>query len=77
MFFLSVTPLAVDLRSLTPSRFAVLAGLSVCVLGATLSSYALAAHRARAWMRSTRAANLARKTAAGVVAGVSIAIATR
>ena len=77
VFFLSIMPLAVDLPNLTPTRFALLAGLSVLVLSLTLSAYALAAHRARSWMRSTRAVNLARKTAAGVMASAAIAIITR
>ncbi len=77
VFFLSIMPLAVDAPSLTLARFAALAALSACVLGATLSAYALAAHRARGWMRSSWAINGARKTAAGVMAGVAIAVVAR
>jgi threonine/homoserine/homoserine lactone efflux protein len=77
VFFLSIMPLAVDVRSLTPARFAVLAALSACVLGATLSAYALAAHRAQAWLRSSRRVNWARNTAAGVMAGVAVALVAR
>jgi threonine/homoserine/homoserine lactone efflux protein len=77
VFFLSIMPLAVDVPSLTPARIAVLAASTVCVLGATLAGYALAAHRARGWMRSSLAANWARKTAAGVMAGVAVAIVAR
>ena len=43
VFFLSIMPLAVDLASLTPARFALIAFVSVLVLSATLSAYALAA----------------------------------
>jgi threonine/homoserine/homoserine lactone efflux protein len=77
VFFLSIMPLAVDLAQLTLARFALLAFISVVILSATLFSYALAAHQARAWMRSSRAMNIARKTAAGVMAGVALAIVTR
>jgi threonine/homoserine/homoserine lactone efflux protein len=77
VFFLSIMPLAVDLPTLTPPHFAMLAGISVFVLSATLSAYALAAERARAWMGSTRSINLARKTAAGVMASVAVAIIAR
>jgi threonine/homoserine/homoserine lactone efflux protein len=77
VFFLSIMPLAVDLSSLTPARFAALGAVSVLVLGATLFTYALAAHQTRNWMRSTRATSLARKTAAGIMAGVAVAIVTR
>jgi threonine/homoserine/homoserine lactone efflux protein len=77
VFFLSIMPLAVDLPKLTPTRFAILAAVSVVVLSATLSAYALAANRARAWMGSSRTLNLARKTAAGIMAGAAIAIVSR
>ncbi len=77
VFFLSIMPLAVDLSNLTAAHFAVVAVVSIFILSITLSAYALAAHQARAWMRSTRATSLARKTAAGVMAGVAIAIVTR
>ena len=77
VFFLSIMPLAVDLPSLTLARFAVLAGVTVVVLGGTLGAYALAANRARTLMRSTRAQALARRAAAGVMAGVALALVTR
>ena len=51
--------------------------VSVIILSASLSAYALAANRARAWMRSSRAMGIARKTAAGVMAGAALAIVTR
>jgi threonine/homoserine/homoserine lactone efflux protein len=77
VFFLSIMPLAVDLAQLTLPRFALLAFVSAVILSATLFSYALAANQARAWMRSSRAMNIARKTAAGVMAGVALTIVTR
>jgi threonine/homoserine/homoserine lactone efflux protein len=77
VFFLSIMPLAVDLSGLTLTGFAVLALTSALVLGATLGAYALAAQRARALMRSSRAIRLARRTAAGVMAGVAVAVITR
>jgi threonine/homoserine/homoserine lactone efflux protein len=77
VFFLSIMPLAVDLTKLTPMCFAILAGVSVFVLSMTLCGYALATYRARAWMRSACTINLARKTAAGVMAGTAFAIVTR
>lgn len=77
VFFLSIMPLAVDLPNLTLMRLAILAGMSVIVLSVTLSAYALAAYWARAWMGSARTVNLARKTAAGIMAGAAIAIVTR
>jgi threonine/homoserine/homoserine lactone efflux protein len=77
VFFLSIMPLAVDLAQLTLARFALLALISVVILSVTLSAYALAANQARAWMRSSRAMGIARKTAAGLMAGVALAIVTR
>jgi threonine/homoserine/homoserine lactone efflux protein len=77
VFFLSIMPLAVDLPSLTLLRFGGLCAVTALVLAATLGAYAFAAHRARAFLRSTRAMGLARKAAAGVMAGVAVAIVTR
>jgi len=77
VFFLSILPLAVDLDKLTPLSFLEIAGVSVVVLSATLTSYALAANRARGLMLSTRAMGLVRRAMAGVMAGVAVAIVTR
>jgi threonine/homoserine/homoserine lactone efflux protein len=77
VFFLSIMPLAVDLGRLTFAGFAVLAGVSMVVLSGTLFAYALAAQRARGWMRSSRAIRFARRTAAGLMAGVAVAVVTR
>ena len=77
VFFLSIMPLAVDLARLNLPSFALLALVSSVILSATLFAYALAANQARGWMRSSRAMNIARKTAAGVMAGVALTIVTR
>jgi len=77
VFFLSIMPLAVDLAHLTFAGFAILAGISAAVLSGTFAAYALAAQRARGWMRSSRAVRLARRTAAGVMAGVAVAVVAR
>jgi threonine/homoserine/homoserine lactone efflux protein len=77
VFFLSIMPLAVDLARLNLAGFAVLAGTSALVLSGTLAAYALAAQRARSWMRSARAIRIARRTAAGVMAGVAVAVVAR
>ena len=76
IFFLSIMPLVVDVRTLTPIALAELAAVSAVVISATLSAYALAANRARALLRSTRAMRLARRAAGGVLAGVAVAVAT-
>ncbi len=77
IFFLSIMPLVVDVRALTPLAVAELAATSVVVISCTLAAYALAANRARALLRSARALRFARRAAGGAMAGVAIAIATR
>ena len=77
VFFLSIMPLVVDLNALTPTIFVATAAIAVVVLSATLAAYALAADRARRLLRSSRAMRYVRRAAAGVMAGVAIAIAAR
>ena len=77
VFFLSILPLAVDVSSLDWGSFLEIVAVSLVVLTATLACYALAAHRARAWMRSPRAMRITRRASAGVMAGVAVAIVTR
>ena len=77
VFFLSIMPLAVDLEAMTPRVFIAVATVMALVITATLTGYAVAANRARALLRSSRAAKIAHRAAAGVMAGVAIAIATR
>ena len=77
IFFLSIMPLAVDVKSLTPLAIAELAGLCVVVISCTLAAYALAANRARALFRSARALRFVHRAAGGAMAGVAVAVATR
>jgi len=77
VFFLSIMPLVVDVRTLTPGALAELAALLTAVISSTLAVYALAANRARALIRSTRAMRIAHRAAGGVMAGVAVAVATR
>lgn len=77
VFFLSIMPLVVDLDAMTPASFLEIAATMALVLSATLAAYALAANRARQMLRSTRAMRLLHRAAAGVMAGVALAIATR
>ena len=77
IFFLSIMPLVVDVRTLTPLALAELAAVSAVVIFSTLAAYALAANRARAFLRSTRAMKLVHRAAGGVMAGVAVAVATR
>ena len=77
IFFLSIMPLVVDVRALTPLAIAELAATCVLVISCTLAAYALAANRARALFRSARAMRFAHRAAGGAMAGVAVAIATR
>ena len=76
IFFLSIMPLVVDVRTLSPAGLAELAAVSVVVMSATLTAYALAINRARTLFRSTRAMRFVRRAAGGVMAGVAVAVAT-
>ena len=77
VFFLSIMPLVVDLDALTPAIIATIAAIAVVVLSATLGAYALAADRARSLLRSSRTMRYVQRAAAGVIAGVAVAIAAR
>jgi threonine/homoserine/homoserine lactone efflux protein len=67
----------VDVQSLTASALVEIAVVMPCVLGPVLLAYALAANRARALFRSSRAMKLVNRGAAGVIAAAAWAIAAR
>jgi threonine/homoserine/homoserine lactone efflux protein len=77
VFFLSIMPLVVDVKTLTPARLAGLMVVCVPIIAGTLMAYALAANRARALFRSARAMRVAHRAAAGVMASVAVAVAVR
>jgi threonine/homoserine/homoserine lactone efflux protein len=77
VFFLSIMPLVVDLRTLTALALVELAVVCAIVIFSTLALYALAANRARAFLRSTRAVRFVHRVAGGLMAGVAVAVATR
>ena len=77
IFFLSIMPLVVDVRTLTPLAIGELAALCAVVMSCTLAAYALAANRARALFRSARVMGFAHRAAGGALAGVAVAVATR
>ncbi len=77
VFFLSIMPLVVDVRTLTPLALAELAAVSAVVIFSTLAGYALAANRARALLSSTRAMRFVQRAAGGLMAGAAVAVATR
>jgi threonine/homoserine/homoserine lactone efflux protein len=77
VFFLSIMPLVVDLRTLTLPQLVELGAICGAVIFSTLALYALAADRARAFLRSTRAMRFVHRAAGGLMAGVAVAVATR
>jgi threonine/homoserine/homoserine lactone efflux protein len=77
VFFLSIMPLVVDVRTLTALALFELALVCGVVISATLALYALVANRARTLLRSTRAMRFVNRAAGGLMAGVAVAVATR
>jgi threonine/homoserine/homoserine lactone efflux protein len=77
VFFLSIMPLVVDVRTLTLAALAELGAVCGTVIFSTLALYALAADRARAFLSSTRAMKFVHRAAGGLMAGVAVAVATR
>jgi threonine/homoserine/homoserine lactone efflux protein len=77
VFFVSIMPLVVDVRTLTLPALVELAVVSAVVIFSTLAAYALAANRARAFLSSTRAVRFIHRAAGGLMAGVAVAVAAR
>jgi threonine/homoserine/homoserine lactone efflux protein len=77
VFFLSIMPFVVDLRTLTALALFELVVISAIVIFSTLALYTLAANRARRLLRSTRAMRFVNRAAGGLMAGVAVAVATR
>ena len=77
VFFLSIMPLVVDVRTLSALAILELAVVCAIVIVSTLAAYAFAANRARAFFNSARAMKLVPRLAGGLMAGVAVAVATR
>ena len=77
VFFLSIMPLVLDVKTLTALALFELAAVCGIVIFSTLALYALAANRARTLLRSTRAMRFVHRAAGGLMAGVAVAVATR
>jgi threonine/homoserine/homoserine lactone efflux protein len=77
VFFLSIMPLVLDIRTLTALALFELALVCGVVISATLALYALAANRARTLLRSTRAMRFVHRAAGGLMASAALAVATR
>ncbi len=77
VFFLSIMPLVVEVRTLSLTALLELAAVCGVVIFSTLALYALAANRARALLNSTRATKFVHRAAGGLMAGAAVAVATR
>jgi threonine/homoserine/homoserine lactone efflux protein len=77
VFFLSIMPLVVDVRTLSLTALLELAAVCGVVIFSTMALYALAANRARALLNSTRAMKFVHRAAGGLMAGAAVAVATR
>jgi threonine/homoserine/homoserine lactone efflux protein len=77
VFFLSVMPLVVDLRSITPLVFIEMGIVIIVVFVPVLATTLLLADRARRVFISTPALKRINRATAGVMAGAAVAIAAR
>ena len=74
VFYLALLPTVLDLRSVDPSQWLALCTLTVAVLFATLTPYALLASRARRWMTRPEALARLNRFAAGIIGGAGLLI---
>jgi threonine/homoserine/homoserine lactone efflux protein len=77
VFFLSVMPLVVDLKTITPFFFVELGMVIVLVQAPTLAIYLFLADRARRIFTSAQALKRINRMTAGIMAGAAVAIASR
>ncbi|KRE21372.1 lysine transporter LysE [Bosea sp. Root483D1] len=77
VFFVSILPLVVDLKALTPLAFVEVAVLTMLIINTTLLGYAYAADRARRLVASPTTMRRINRITGGVMAGAAAAIAAR
>lgn len=77
VFFLALLPTVVDLGSLTPGGFALLAVTASIIATGVLTAYAVVAARARRVFASSDAVRLVNRGSSVVMAGTAVSIAIR
>ena len=77
VFFLALLPTVVRLDTLSPAGFLQIAALSVVILSAVLTTYALAASRARRLFTSPRSLRALNRGTGAMMAGAAMAVAAR
>jgi threonine/homoserine/homoserine lactone efflux protein len=76
-FYLALLPNLIDLTRFGLFGYVELAGVSVVVLTVVFGAYVIAAARARALFRSTRAMRLLNRAGGTVMAGAAVAVAAK
>jgi threonine/homoserine/homoserine lactone efflux protein len=76
-FYLALLPTLIDLPRVGLFGYVELAGISVVILTAVFGAYVLAAARARALFRSTRAMRLLNRAGGTMMAGAAVAVAAK
>lgn len=77
VFYLALLPTLIDLKSVGPIGLAELVGVCVAVLMTADLAWALAAARARRWLKSRKAVRIANRSSAAAMGGAALLIATR
>jgi len=77
IFYVAITPTVIDLHTITPADYGVLALVTVLVLIVVLVPYLLLAAKARGLLKSPRGLKYLSRGAATFMAGAAAAIATR
>jgi threonine/homoserine/homoserine lactone efflux protein len=76
-FYLALLPNLIDLGLVDLFGYAELASVCILVLTTVFGVYAIAAARARALFKSTRAVRLLNRTGSALMAGAAVAVATK
>ncbi len=71
VFYLALVPAVIDLGAVTPTGFAMLAGITICVLYTVLLPYVALAARARAALRNPSALRILNRFAAVAMASTA------
>jgi len=77
MFYMALLPSIIDIRAVTVVGWAELVATTLLVLIVIDISWALAAAKARSFLKSRRAVRMANRASAGTMAGAAVAIAMR
>jgi threonine/homoserine/homoserine lactone efflux protein len=77
IFYLALLPTVIDLPNMTVRAFVEVAGAICIILSSVLTTYSIAAFRARRLFKSRRALRWLNRSTGTVMAGAAVAVATR